>query len=323
MHWELNKQVVPSASLKQLQTSPDPISSIPSLEYDDTDVKLSVDLATELTPDLIGLFTLTLPVSPGSDLVLLSSLQDDISWFDTPVSIMCMENSEVVDVPLIEVKLRDKEMAMAVLTGLKHKYSGLEGDTTGSHADILPDKETGMYTLSFTDIKKKRYKGTMEKFREYSKQLPFISRGLGAEQVFVGFHANDQLEVKYDPEWHDVLEPAQLKELEASGSYFISSEADMCHLPSDFSSLPQLVHKLGEMYELEHEESDGARAVVKELLNLTVHSNASSSKILSSASWLVGGGKHGGARSNSGRKVSQSPSVKSVDWKVYKKFSKK
>ena len=164
---ELSKQVVPSASLKPLPTSPDPVSSTPSLESDDTNVKLSVDQATELTPDLIGLFTLTLPVSPGSDLAQLSSLQDDISWFDTPVSIMCMENSEVVGVPLIEVKLRDKEMAMAVLIGLKHKYPGLEGDTTGSHADILPDKETGLYTLCFTNIPNLIYddkKSTPEEF---------------------------------------------------------------------------------------------------------------------------------------------------------------
>jgi len=188
------QRVVPSASLKQLQTSPDPVPSTPSLESDGTDVKLSVDIAAKLTPDVIGLFTLTLPVSPGSDLTLLSSLQDDISWFDTPVSIMCMENIEVGGVALIEVKLRDKDMAMAVMTGLKHKYPGLEGDSTGSHADILPDEETGLYTLCFTDTKRKRYKGTMEKFRGYSKskQLPVISRGLGAEQVLVGFHVKEE-----------------------------------------------------------------------------------------------------------------------------------
>ena len=85
-----------------------------------------------------------------------------------------------------------KEMTMAVLTGLEHKYPGLEGDVTGSHADIVPDRETGLYSLCFTDTHKKRYKATMEKFKEYSEQLPIISRGLAVDQVLVGFHKKDE-----------------------------------------------------------------------------------------------------------------------------------
>ena len=34
---------------------------------------------------------------------------------------------------------------------------------------------------------KKRYKATMEKFQMYSKQRPIISKGLGKEQVLVGY----------------------------------------------------------------------------------------------------------------------------------------
>ena len=135
--------------------------------------------ASELTPDLIGLFTVTLPVPLGTDLNLLTTLQDDIIWFDTPVSVLSVDMTEVYGGAMIEVKMKDKDMTMAVLTGLKHKYPGLEGDTTGSHADIVADKETGLYTLCFTDTHRKRYKATMVKFREYSKQLPVISRGLG------------------------------------------------------------------------------------------------------------------------------------------------
>ena len=55
-------------------------------------------------------------------------------------------------------------MAMAVLQGLKHKYPGLEGDETGKHGDMFKDKETGLFTICFTDSKRKRYKATMEKF---------------------------------------------------------------------------------------------------------------------------------------------------------------
>ena len=95
-----------------------------------------------------------------------------------------MTRSRVVE----DLFLRDKDMAMAVLSGLKHKYPGLEGDTTSTHVDILPDKKTGLYTLCFTDTKRLRYKATMERFKVYSKQPPVISRGLGKEQVLVGFH---------------------------------------------------------------------------------------------------------------------------------------
>eukprot|EP00092_Neocalanus_flemingeri_P097510 GFUD01124274.1.p1 GENE.GFUD01124274.1~~GFUD01124274.1.p1 ORF type:complete len:456 (+),score=149.98 GFUD01124274.1:197-1369(+) len=149
------------------------------------------DELPQLIPDLIGLYTLTLPVSHSSDLNLFSSLQEDIAWFDNPVSLLFMEDT-VGSGAMLEVKLRDLDMAMAVLIGLKHKYPGLEGDTTGIHSDILPDKETGLFTLCFTDIKGKRYKATMEKFKIYSKQLPLISRGLGADQVLVAFHAKEE-----------------------------------------------------------------------------------------------------------------------------------
>eukprot|EP00092_Neocalanus_flemingeri_P015933 GFUD01017250.1.p1 GENE.GFUD01017250.1~~GFUD01017250.1.p1 ORF type:complete len:1654 (+),score=467.45 GFUD01017250.1:121-5082(+) len=163
-----------------VQTSPEPTPA--------TD-KASHDL--HLTPDLIGLYTLTLPVPPGSDLTLLSSLQEDIAWFDTPVSILCMDNMTDGGA-VLEVKLRDKDMTIAVLNGLRKKYPGLEGDSSSNHADIFPDKETGLYTLCFTDTNRKRYKATMEKFKMYSKQLPIISRGLGEEQVLVAFHAKEE-----------------------------------------------------------------------------------------------------------------------------------
>jgi len=147
--------------------------------------------STQLTPDMLGLYTLTLPVKLGSDLDFLSSLQEDIAWFDTPVNLLTMEMAGDVGGAMIEVKLGDNDMAMAILNGLKHKYPGLEGDFLGTHADILPSKETGLYTLCFTDTKRKRYKATMDKFKMYSKQVPVICKGLGAEQVLVGFHAKE------------------------------------------------------------------------------------------------------------------------------------
>jgi len=140
-----------------------------------------------LTPDILGLFTLMLAVPSSNNASRLSELEEDISWFDAPVSILYVENGNTV----IEVKMKNKEMAMAALKGLKQKYPHLEGDTSGSHADLVPDKVSGLYTLCFTDSNKKKFKATLDMFKKYSKQLPIISRGLGKEQVLVGFEDKD------------------------------------------------------------------------------------------------------------------------------------
>ena len=67
----------------------------------------------------------------------------------------------------------------------------------------MKDKESGLFTLGFTNSKKKRYKATMEKFKIYSKLSPVICRELGADQVLGSFHmratglstANDNTEI--------------------------------------------------------------------------------------------------------------------------------
>merc|ERR1719186_1888598 len=91
----------------------------------------------QLTPDMIGLYTLALPVQIGSDIAFLSSLQEDISWFDTPVSLLTVELVGGVGGATIEIKLRDKDMALAVLNGLRQKYPGLEGDCMSTNAVSL------------------------------------------------------------------------------------------------------------------------------------------------------------------------------------------
>ena len=128
-----------------------------------------------------------LSVPSDQDLNFLEELEEHISWFDTPISMVriSIERGNTV----IEVKMKDQDRAVAILNGIKQKYPGLEGDTTGSQADIIPNKNTGLYTLCFTATMKKRYKATMEKFQMYSKQRPIISKGLGLgkEQVLVGY----------------------------------------------------------------------------------------------------------------------------------------
>merc|ERR1719318_12050 len=161
-----------------------PVDEIPKLIE-----PTSQSVASVLTPDLLGFYTLALPLPEGSDQIF-SSLQEDISWFDTPVSLLCIEN--IPGGVILEVKFRDQDMALAVLQGLKHKYPGLEGDERGKHGDMFKDKETGLFTLCFTDSKRKRYKATMEKFRVYSQLPPVISRGVGAERVLVAFHTKEE-----------------------------------------------------------------------------------------------------------------------------------
>merc|ERR1712025_1082334 len=136
-----------------------------------------------LTTDVIGLFTLKLSLPTGPDPALLAELEEDISWFESPVSIMFVEKNDCV----IEVKMREKGMALAALHGLKQKYPGLEGETGQSHSDIVPDEKTGLYTLCFTDSRMKKYRATVDKFKVYSKHQPIISKGHGKDQVLVGF----------------------------------------------------------------------------------------------------------------------------------------
>ena len=124
---------------------------------------------------------LALPADP--DPALLAELEEDISWFESPVSIMFDEKKDCV----IEVKMREKGMALAVLHGLKQKYPCLEGETGQSHSDIAPDEKTGLYTLCFTDSRMKKYRATVDKFKVYSKHQPIISKGHGKDQVLVGF----------------------------------------------------------------------------------------------------------------------------------------
>ena len=141
----------------------------------------------------MGLYTISLRVPSSNDCVrTLSSLEEDIAWFDIPASALLIENNEDGDEAVVEVKWKDKDMAEAVLQGLKQKYPGLQGDTSGVHVDIVPDSKTGLFTLCFTDSKKKKFKATLDKFKTYSLQPPVITRGLGADQVLVGYQTKEE-----------------------------------------------------------------------------------------------------------------------------------
>merc|ERR1719341_1683821 len=115
-HNDLDKSVLESVE-KPVDESPEPIE--PALQPTPS-IETSPGGVSGLTSDLLGFYTLALPVPIGSDLNIFSTLQEDISWFDTPVSILLIEN--LTGGATLEVKFREQDMAMAVLHGLKHKY---------------------------------------------------------------------------------------------------------------------------------------------------------------------------------------------------------
>ena len=143
----------------------------------------------KLARDVLGLYTLIIPVTGEWDTVTFSNMKEDILWFEKPVSISCVES---MTRKCVEIKFREEEAARTVLHGLEHKYSGIVGDHAGMFKNIVEDEQTGLYTLCFNDVNRKRFKATMDKFSVYSQVPPVISRGGGSDQVLVGFQEREE-----------------------------------------------------------------------------------------------------------------------------------
>ena len=63
---------------------------------------------------------------------------------------------------------------------------------SGAHVDIIPDKDTGLYTLMFKDKLGKKYVGTLAVFKKYcSGQGPAIKKGDGAQEVLVAYKVKE------------------------------------------------------------------------------------------------------------------------------------
>ena len=106
----------------------------------------------KLTPDLLGLYTITVPCIPEETVdsevaevlsklkdspvtdnpshSFISSLEDDVSWFQSPVSILPVTDP-VSGQSVLEVKMKSEEVTIAAFHGLKHKYKGMSIDQTG------------------------------------------------------------------------------------------------------------------------------------------------------------------------------------------------
>jgi len=159
-------------------------------ETESSELKSSFPSANlKLTQDILGLYTLIIPVTGELYTVTISNMKEDILWFEKPVSFSCLETMTGT---IIEVKFREEASARTVLHGLENKYSGIVGDVGGMFKNIVKDDQTGLYTLCFNDIHRKRFKATMDKFSVYSQVPPVISRGGGSDQVLVGFQGREE-----------------------------------------------------------------------------------------------------------------------------------
>ena len=58
--------------------------------------------------------------------------------------------------------------------------------------DICANPETGLFTISFTDVNKKHYKATMKHFQKFcgGEQL-VLGRGAGRQEVLVSFFSRE------------------------------------------------------------------------------------------------------------------------------------
>ena len=77
----------------------------------------------DLTPDSQGFFTLSVPLD-AEDAELSTKLEEDIAWYEIPVSILPLQDPTAGSI--LEVKMKQKDLAIAAFLALKDKYPGLQ-----------------------------------------------------------------------------------------------------------------------------------------------------------------------------------------------------
>ena len=100
-----------------------------------------------LTPDLLGLYTITVPVTKETQDSMISALEDDVSWFEPPVSVLPV--IAMTGDHILEVKMKEMEVAIATFQGLKHKYPGMDVDKTGIIVIFLGMFRIDLYAILF------------------------------------------------------------------------------------------------------------------------------------------------------------------------------
>ena len=65
---------------------------------------------------------------------MISALEEDVSWFEPPVSVLPVTDLSSGDL-ILEVKMKDEAVAIATFQGLRFKYPGMDVDKTGILSD--------------------------------------------------------------------------------------------------------------------------------------------------------------------------------------------
>merc|ERR1711936_231135 len=133
-------------------------------------------------------YTISVPVTRETQDCTISALEEDVGWFEPPVSVLPVTEPVTGDT-ILEVKMKEEDVTIATFQGLRHKYPGMDVDRTGAHVDIIADKDTGMFMLMFVDRKLMKYSGTLAQFRPYCKVArngPSSQRALSPRRYWSG-----------------------------------------------------------------------------------------------------------------------------------------
>jgi len=124
--------------------------------------------------------TLTMPL-PGCSPVdesLLQKVTDDLAWFENLVSIKAVGQ-------VVEAMFANEEFADTAIRGLKAKYPGIS-----KKENLRRHPSSGLFTLSFFDTERLRYRATMHHFSAFG-EVPVILRGSKRDEVTVGFKTEE------------------------------------------------------------------------------------------------------------------------------------
>ena len=119
----------PSKGTRSLSLSEADVQEADTRFEDVTEMLAEENLSEDLTPDVRGFFTLSIPFDAEDD-QLSAKLEEDISWYEVPVSVLPILDPSAGSV--LEVKMKNKDLVIAAFVALKDKYPGLQLVKTGN-----------------------------------------------------------------------------------------------------------------------------------------------------------------------------------------------
>jgi len=124
--------------------------------------------------------TLMMPLPGGSpvDESLLQKVMDDLAWFENLVSTKAVGQ-------VVEAMFANEEFAGVAMLGLKAKYPEIS-----KKENLRRHPSSGLFTLSFFDTKRLRYRATLDHFSTFG-EVPVILRGSKRDEVTIGFKTEE------------------------------------------------------------------------------------------------------------------------------------